>query len=182
MRDTLKTALSNAIDRIQNGYPIAREVDFQSVLFGEFYKAFPEAIIRFEHSMSQDYQSYHMRGTNPKNRKSRVDLFIETKIKKVVVELKYFKGASKEDRMDMLADIAKVERIVESKEAHEGFCIQLVKSNVIERLPKGEIERCAYSNKVGRWDYNFEIKGHYSIEPELYDDGKALIFHHIKSF
>lgn len=81
----------------------------------------------------------------------------------------------------MLADVAKVERIVESDEADEGFCFQLVKEGVVERLPKGEIEAKLYKEEVGRWDYEFEIKGKYVITPELLVNGRSLIVHHVQS-
>ncbi|PHI34661.1 hypothetical protein CBQ28_23665 [Pseudoalteromonas sp. GCY] len=170
------------MERIESGYPLNREVDFQSVLFGELYKAFPKAVIRFEHTLAEDYQSYKMRGSNTARRKSRVDLHIASDTKVVVIELKYFKGSSKEDRMDMLTDLAKVERIVESGEANEGFCIQLVEKNIIKRLPTGLIETRLYKEKVGRWDYDFEIKGKYQIMPDLRDDGRALILHHVSGW
>lgn len=80
----------------------------------------------------------------------------------------------------MLADLAKVERIVESDEADEGFCIQLVKEGVIKRLPKGLIEAKSYKKEVGRWDYNFEIKGQYEITPKLQANGRYLIVHHVQ--
>lgn len=180
MKKAILKALECSMKRVDNPYPIEREVDFQSVLFGELYKALPEAIIRFEHTLKSDYQSYRMRDSSTKNRKSRVDLHIQTESKIIIIELKYFKGASKEDCTDMLADLAKVERIVESKEADEGFCIQLVKKGVIDRLPKGVIEVKSYEEKVGRWDYNFEIKGQYDITPEQQANGYSLIVHHVQ--
>ncbi|WP_406734382.1 hypothetical protein RJD39_21415 [Vibrio scophthalmi] len=179
MKALVLEALERSMERIEDNYPIEREVDFQSVLFGELYKAIPEAVVRFEHTLTRDYQSYHMRGSNTVNRKSRVDLQIALDSKVIVIELKYFKGASKEDRMDMLADIAKVERIVEAGEASEGFCIQLVKKNVIERLPTGTVDIKSYNEKVGRWDYKFEIKGRYQISPKLRMDGRTLIVNHV---
>jgi hypothetical protein len=173
-------ALNRSMERIDNPYPINKEVDFQSVLFGELYKALPKAIIRFEHILQHDYQSYRLRGRSTANRKSRVDLHIQTPSKVIVIELKYFKGASKEDCADMLADLAKVERIVESDEADEGFCIQLVKEGVIDRLPKGQIKAKSYKKEVGRWDYNFEIKGQYEITPKLQANCRYLIVHHVQ--
>lgn len=148
MKKEILEALECSMKRIDNPYPINKEVDLQSVLFGELYKAFPEAIIRFEHILQHDYQSYRLRGHPTENRKSRVDLHIQTPSKIIVIELKYFKGASKEDCSDMLADLAKVERIVESDEADEGFCIQLVKEGVIKRLPKGLIEAKSYKKRL----------------------------------
>lgn len=180
MKKIILNALECSMARVEQPYPIEREVDFQSVLFGELYKALPEAIIRFEHTLKNDYQSYRMRDSSSKSRKSRVDLHIQTESKIIVLELKYFKGASKEDCADMLADLAKVERIVESEEADEGFCIQLVKEGVIERLPEGKVEAKVYDERVGRWDYNFEIKGQYEITPEQQVDGRSLIVHHVQ--
>lgn len=180
MKKEILEALECSMKRIDNPYPINKEVDLQSVLFGELYKALPEAIIRFEHILQHDYQSYRLRGHPTENRKSRVDLHIQTPSKIIVIELKYFKGASKEDCTDMLADLAKVERIVESDEADEGFCIQLVKEGVIKRLPKGLIEAKSYKKEVGRWDYNFEIKGQYKITPKLQANGRYLIVHHVQ--
>lgn len=180
MKKAVLEALDSSMLRVDNPYPIDREVDFQSVLFGELYKALPEAVIRFEHTLQSDYQSYRLHGSSTENRRSRVDLHIQTESKTIVIELKYFKGASKEDCMDMLADLAKVERIVESEEAHEGFCIQLVKAGVIEYLPQGLIDAKSYEKKVGRWDYNFEIKGKYEIIPKLQANGRSLIVHHIQ--
>jgi hypothetical protein len=180
VKKIIMEALQCSMARVDNPYPIEREVDFQSVLFGELYKALPEAVIRFEKTLENDFQSYSMRGISNKNRKSRVDLHIQTELKKVVIELKYFKGASREDRMDMLADLAKVERIVESGEADEGFCIQLVKEGVISRLHSGVIDTRTYDEKVGRWDYNFEIKGKYEIKPECQNNGRSVIVHHVQ--
>ncbi|EPJ2794563.1 MULTISPECIES: hypothetical protein [Vibrio] len=180
MKKEILEALECSMKRIDNSYPINREVDFQSVLFGELYKALPEAIIRFEHILQKDYQSYRLRGRSNNNRKSRVDLYIQTPTNVIVIELKYFKGASSEDCTDMLADIAKVERIVESGEANEGFCFQLVKEGVVKRLPKGRIEAKSYKKEVGRWDYDFEIKGKYEITPELQANGRSLIAHHVQ--
>lgn len=179
MKNLVLKALERSMERIESGYPLNREVDFQSVLFGELYRVFPNAVIRFEHTLAEDYQSYKMRGSNTKNRKSRVDLHIASDAEVVVIELKYFKGSSREDRIDMLADLAKVERIVQSGEANEGFCFQLVKKNVIKRLPTGLVETRLYREEVGRWDYEFEIKGKYQIKPDLRDDGRALIIHHV---
>lgn len=181
MKKEILEVLECSMAKIDNPYPINKEVDFQSVLFGELYKALPEAIIRFEHILQHDYQSYRLRGRSTENRKSRVDLHIQTSTKVIVIELKYFKGASREDCTDMLADVAKVERIVESDEADEGFCFQLVKEGVVERLPKGEIEAKLYKEEVGRWDYEFEIKGKYVITPELLVNGRSLIVHHVQS-
>ncbi|HDY7983667.1 hypothetical protein [Vibrio vulnificus] len=180
MKKAVLEALDRSMLRVDNPYPIDREVDFQSVFFGELYKALPEAIIRFEHTLQSDYQSYRLHGSSTASRKSRVDLHVQTESKTIVIELKYFKGASKEERLDMLADLAKVERIVESEEAHEGFCIQLVKAGVIERLRQGMVEARTYKEKVGRWDYNFEIKGQYEIIPRLQANGRSLIVHHIQ--
>lgn len=180
MKREILEALECSMGRINNSYPINKEVDFQSVLFGELYKALPEAIVCFEHILQHDYQSYHLRGSSNNNRKSRVDLYIQTPSEVIVIELKYFKGASKEDCTDMLADVAKVERIVESGEANEGFCFQLVKEGVVERLPKGCIEAKTYKEEVGRWDYDFEIKGNYEITPELQANGRSLIVHHVQ--
>jgi hypothetical protein len=181
VKKIIMQALQCSMARVDNPFPIEREVDFQSVLFGELYKALPEAVIRFEQRLENDFQSYSLHGNSTKNRKSRVDLHIQTESKKVVIELKYFKGASREDQMDMLADLAKVERIVESGEADEGFCIQLVKEGVISRLPSGVIVTKAYDEKVGRWDYNFEIKGKYEIKPEYQGNGRSVIIHHVQS-
>ncbi|WPU31423.1 hypothetical protein SIO17_20600 [Pseudoalteromonas piscicida] len=179
MKDIIIRALKYAMVRIDNSYPIEREVDLQSVLFGELYKAMPKAIVRFEHTLKSDFQSYRMRGRSAKNRKSRVDLHIQTRLKKAVIELKYFKGAGRESCIDMLADLAKVERIVESREADEGFCIQLVKQGVISRLPS-VISTGVYNEIVGRWHYNFEIKGQYEIKPMRQNNGFTLIVHHVQ--
>ena len=180
MKKEILEALECSMERIDNPYPINKEADFQSVLFGELYKALPEAIVRFEHILQHDYQSYCLRGRSTANRKSRVDLHIQTPSRVIVIELKYFKGASKEDCTDMLADLAKVERIVESGEADEGFCIQLVKEGVIERLPKGPVEAKSYKKEVGCWDYNFEIKEQYETIPKLHANGRSLIVHHVQ--
>lgn len=179
MKNQILNALNRSLLRIKEGYPIEREVDFQSVLFGELYKELPSAIIRFEHTLKNDYQSYIQRGSTTKTRKSRVDLHITNADKSIVIELKYFKGSSKEDCADMIADLAKVERIVEAGEANEGFCIQLIKKGVIDRLPT-VIEQQEYSIEVGRWDYNFEIKGEYQVTPKKAPCGRSLICHHIK--
>jgi len=180
VKNIVLSALERAMIRIDNRYPLEKEVDFQSVLFGELYKALPDAVIRFEQTLKRDFQSYNMRDRSTKNRKSRVDIHIQTESKIIVIELKYFKGATREDCTDMLADLAKVERIVESDEADEGFCIQLVKAGVVRRLPFGVIEARTYHEKVGRWDYNFEIKGQYEIKPELQGNGCSLIIHHVQ--
>ncbi|MBB1476046.1 hypothetical protein [Shewanella sp. SG41-3] len=179
MKNEVLNALNRSLIRIKEGYPVDREVDFQSVLFGELYKELPSAIIRFEHTLKNDYQSYAQRGSSTKNRKSCVDLHITDAGKAIVIELKYFKGSSKEDCADMIADLAKVERIVEAGEANEGFCIQLIKEGVIDRLPT-IIEKKEYSFEVGRWDYNFEIKGKYQVVSSKSPCGRFLIWHHIK--
>lgn len=180
MKNVILKALDCSMAKIDNPYPVNKEADFQCILFGELYKALPEAIIRFEHKLRGDYQSYRLRGSPVKNRKSRVDLHIQLGSKIAVIELKYFKGASKEDCADMLADLAKVERIVEAKEADEGFCIQLLKEGVVKRLPKGPIEVKHYKKEIGRWDYDFEIKGRYELAPELQVNGRSLIVHHVQ--
>ncbi|MCU8058494.1 hypothetical protein L5L78_20360 [Shewanella sp. SM34] len=179
MKSGILHALEKSLDRIYNNYPVENEIDFQSVLFGELYKQFPDAIIRFEHRLKSDYQSYARRGSITKNRKSRVDLHLSYASQTIVIELKYFKGSSLEERTDMLADIAKVERIVEAKEANEGFCIHLIKEGIISRLPS-EIETKKYEMKVGRWDYNFEIKGIYEVNSTKALCGRSFIVHHIK--
>ena len=179
MKNEVINALDRSLLRIKGGYPVEREVDFQSVLFGELYKELPDAIIRFEHTLKNDYQSYVQRGRATKNRKSRVDLHISDAGKTIVIELKYFKGASKEDCADMIADLAKVERIVEAGEANEGFCIQLVKEGVINRLPT-LVEQKEYSFEVGRWNYNFEIKRKYQVASREAPCGRSVIWHHIK--
>ena len=96
-----------------------------------------------------------------------------------VIELKYFKGSSKEEKADMFADLAKVERIVESKTANEGFCIQLMRSGVHKRMHTGPVTKGHYELRVGRWAYDFLIKGNYSITPEIQSNERALVVHHV---
>ncbi|MNT81767.1 hypothetical protein D3C72_2213970 [compost metagenome] len=38
----------------------------------------------------------------------------------------------------------------------------------------------SYKKEVGRWDYNFEIKGQYEITPKLQANGRYLIVHHVQ--
>lgn len=179
MEDVILSALENSMERIENGFPISCEADFQSIMFGELYKILPDFIIRFEVRMAGDYQSYIKHGSTAKNRKSRVDIHIASGDNTAVVELKYFKGADKESRADMIADIAKVERIVESAEAQEGFCIQLVKPGVVKRLPSGRVETGRHQALINGWSYDFEIKGNYDIDANVCPDGHAVIFHHV---
>ena len=166
--------------RIDNGYPIESEADFQAVLFGEIYKILPAAIISFEKKLKQDYQSYMEIGKNPTKRKSRIDIYIENNGKITAIEVKYFKGAGKAVEADMLADIAKLEKVVEAKEAHEGFCIQLVKPGVLKRLPTGHIEVGQYKPNISGWNYDFEIKGQYHISPTIAPSNYATIVHYIR--
>lgn len=179
MKECVSEALGNAMDKIGKGFPVLREADFHAVLFGELYKKLPDAVVRFETTMGDDYQSYKAIGSLPKNRKSRVDIHIEHNNAVSVVELKYFKGAGQAVEADMLADIAKLERIVEAHEASEGFCIQLLKPGVMERLPSGCIENGRHTPSIAGWDYDFEIKGKYEISPLVCAGGYTVIVHHI---
>ena len=79
--------------RIDNGYPIESEADFQVILFGEIYKILPAAILSFEKKLKLDYQSYMEIGKNPTKRKSRIYIHIENNGKITGIEVKYFKGA-----------------------------------------------------------------------------------------
>ena len=178
---SVSVSVENAINRIVNGYPIERESDFQSVFFGELYKELPNAIIRLEHTLKGDYQSYIGKGKELKTRKSRVDINVEFDNVITVIELKYLQGAGKSVKADMLADIAKVERIIEANEAHEGFCIQLVKPGVINRLPVGPIEIGKRQLSISSFNYNFEIKGQYHITPHIEVDDYVIILHYIES-
>jgi hypothetical protein len=179
MNNSLSIALEKVTVRIANGYQIDCESDFKSVLFGELYKELPNAIIKFEKKLCGDYQSYTENGKARGKRKSRVDLHVEHESKIVVIEVKYLQGAGASVKADMIADIAKVERIIEAEEASEGYCIQLVKPRIVKRLPIGPVEIGHHHPIISGWNYDFEIKGQYQIKPSIHEDGYATIVHHV---
>jgi hypothetical protein len=180
VKELILKALSHTEARINKGFPIDREADFQTLMCGELYKLLPEQIIRQEFTLSRSYQSYS--NANAKKKlPSRVDFYLEDGNRNAVIELKYFASAGSEYKQDQLGDIAKVERIVEAGEADEGFCIQLVKVGVEKLLFSGEVNPGTYEQTVGKINYKYEIKGQYEINHVHLKNGLYCVtFHHIQ--
>ena len=180
MRNHITSAVEKSLQRIQEGFPIECESDFQSVFFGELYNELNTSIVRLEKKLNGDYQSYSETGKTTHKRKSRVDIHIIYNNQPYVIELKFLQGASQATKADMIADIAKVERIIESGEATNGFCVQLIKPGVLKKLPSGAIETGHHRPSISGWDYDFFIKGNYEIAPIGSPDEYTYIIHQIK--
>lgn len=175
----IKEAALNAHQRILSGATVSVEKDFQEFVFGELYKLLPDKRVKWEIKVNGNHQSYYF--TDKKRASnSRVDLAIETEFEAYAIELKFIKNAGKEQRLDLIGDIAKLEQIIEHCGYNAGYAIQLIAPKVSSRMKLQNAPAGKYRELLGtKLQYDFFLKQHYDFKYVGDDDKYQLVLHEV---
>ncbi|WP_182026812.1 hypothetical protein [Vibrio rotiferianus] len=175
----INEAVLNTHRKILSGAKVRIEKDFQEFVFGELYKLLPNKRVKWEVKVNGNHQSYYFTDRN-RSSHSRIDLAIESEDEAIAIELKYIKNAGREQELDLVGDIAKLEQVIEHCDYKAGYAIQLIAPNVSSRMNLELAKAGEYRELLGtKLQYSFFLKQPYSFDYIGDDDKFQIVIHEV---
>lgn len=176
----INEAVINTHRKILSGAKVSVEKDFQEFVFGELYKLLPDKRVKWEMKVDGNHQSYYFTDKNSSSH-SRIDLAIESKDEAIAIELKFIKNAGREQVLDLIGDIAKLEQVIEHCDYKGGYAIQLIAPKVSSRMNLEFAKAGEYRELLGtKLQYDFLLKTSYSFDYIGEDDKYQIVIHEVE--